>query len=210
MNIAKYIFIVGFFVTSSTSFAQNVLRLEILGGVSFNSTTAGVFSNWGNGWTIGAGGAYRVGTAIDLIANAVYHRYPFHGDNLQLVFPAIEGLRWSVSGQASTVIEGSIAARFSISNSFINPFLSLRTGLFFMNTGSVVVSEWFDSNPQDVSHSTYNGTGVSTTKGFAAIGLGFSIPLDVGIRVIIEGRFTETFDAKEFFLPMQATVQIDI
>ena len=197
-------------MASSTALAQNVLRLEILGGASLNSLSTGVFSNWGNGWTIGAGCAYRVNKALDLVADVIYHRYPYRGGNVHFVFPAIAGLRWSVSGQSSNVTEGSIAARVSTSNFLINPFLSVRTGLYLMDIGDVIVSKWFDSNPQNVSHSTYQGTGVSTTKGFAAIGFGFSIPLDSSIRVIFEGRLTATFDAKESFLPMQATIQIDL
>ena len=79
-----------------------------------------------------------------------------------------------------------------------------------MNIGDVVVSEWLDSTPRNVSHSTYDGTGISKTKAFAAVGLGVSIPFNSSIRVIFEGRFTETFDAEETIFPIQSTIQIDM
>ncbi len=210
LTTTRHIIILTLFLISSNAFAQNVFRLEILGGTSLNGSTSGVFNNWGNGWTVAAGGAYRLTRAIDLGANVSYHQYPYRGDNIFLVIPAIAGLRWSVGGQASNVIEGSISARISTSNSFINPYLSLRTGLYRINIGEVVVSEWFDSSPQNVSHSIYRGTGLSATKGFAGLGLGVSVPLDSSIRLIFEARYNETFDAEETFLPIQVAVQIDL
>jgi len=73
-----------------------------------------------------------------------------------------------------------------------------------------MISMWIDSNSQSVSRSKYRGTGIATTKGFAAFGVGFSIPLDSSIRVKLESRFTQTFDSKETFLPVLSTVQFDL
>jgi hypothetical protein len=208
MNTAKCIFLLSIFFASSTMLAQNVLRLEVIGGASLNGTAEGALRGCGNGWSIGAGGAYRIAKGIDLAANAVYHRYPYRG--LQIVAPAVYGYGSSISGQASSVVEGSIAVRFFSLNSFINPFLSLRTGLYFISIGEVVISEWLYSDPQNVSHWTYHGTGISTIKGFGSVGLGFSIPMGSRIGVLFEGRITETFDLEEFIIPMQATIQIGL
>jgi hypothetical protein len=210
MNTAKSILISSLILVSSTSLAQNEFRMEFLGGASVNNLTEGVFSLWGTGWNIGTGGAYRAANGVELAANVIYQRYPFRGGTLELVTPAVQGFRRRVSGQASDVIEGSIAARFSASNSLINPILSLRTGLYFMNVGNVLVSEWLDVDPQNVSQSTYHGTGVSRTKLFGAVGFGVSILTNSTIRVIVDGQFTETLDGEETFLPIQITIQIDL
>jgi hypothetical protein len=211
MNSVKRILIlILFLVPSSSMLAQEALRLEILGGASFNNLAAGVFSNWGDGWMIGAGGAYRATKSIEIVGDVIYSRYPYSGANIPVVVPDIAGLRWSVSGQPSDVIEGSIGGRLSTSSSFIDSFLSLRTGFYRINIGDVVVSEWLDSDPRNVFRSTYQGTGVSTTKGFAALGLGVSVPFDSKIKLIFEGRFAETFDAEESFLPIQVAIQIGL
>ncbi|MCX6145567.1 MAG: hypothetical protein NTZ35_20360 [Ignavibacteriales bacterium] len=190
--------------------AQGNFRLQVVGGGSLNSPTTGVFSNWGDGWTLGGGFSHSISPSIDLALNIGYARYPYQGRNLQLAFPAVVGLRWSISGQSSNVIEASIAARVSTSALFIDPFLSLTTGLYRFNISEIIISTWFDSSPQNMSRSTYIGSGVSTTRGFAAIGAGFSIPLGSSIRVTLEGRFAQTFHSKEIFVPLLTTVQFDL
>jgi len=191
-------------------YAQADLRLHVVGGASFNTLTTGVFSNWGDGWTLGGGWSHPISHSVEMALNVTYSRYPYQGDNLQLVFPAVVGLRWSVSGKPSNVIEVSIAIRISTSASFINPFLSLTTGLYRFNIGEIIVSTWVDSNPQNVSRSAYIGSGVSMTKGFAAPGVGFSMPLDSSIRVACEGRFAQTFNSQESFLTLVSTIQFDL
>lgn len=195
---------------SQLIYAQNYLRFQVGGGASLNNLTTGILSNWGDGWTLGGGLSHSIGSQIDLAMNVSYSRYPYHGDNLQLAFPAIAGLYWSASGRPSNVIEASISARFSSSLFFIKPFLSLTTGLYRINIGEIIVSTWFDKSPQNVSRSTYNGSGVSTTKVFGALGAGFSIPLDSNIRFIIEGRYAQTFDSQEVFFPLLTAVQFDL
>ncbi len=102
-------------VLSTFSHAQINFRPELLGGISVNTLTTGVFSNWGDGWIIGGGAAYPISSLIDLALNVTYSRYPYRGDNLQLVFPTVAGLRWSVSGDPSNVVEAALASRFNTS-----------------------------------------------------------------------------------------------
>ena len=190
--------------------AQGNFRLQVVGGGSLNSLTTGVFSNWGNGWTLGGGFSHSISPSIDLALNIGYARYPYQGRNLQLAFPDVVGFRWSVSGKPSNVIEASIVARVSTSASFIDPFLSLTTGLYRFDISEIVISTWFDSTPQNLSRSIYVGSGVSATRGFAAIGAGFSIPLDSSIRVTLESRFVQTFHSGETFVPLLIAVQFDL
>ncbi|MGA2623858.1 MAG: hypothetical protein ABSF91_08405 [Bacteroidota bacterium] len=197
-------------VLTTSSHAQSTLRPEVLAGVSPSGLTTGVLSNWGDGWTIGGGVAYPASSAVDLALDITYSSYSYRGDNLWLVFPAIAGLRWSVSGAPSNVVEASLAARLGSSGSIINPFLSLRTGICRLNTGEIVVSTWFDSNPRNVSRSTYSGSGVQMTKGFASLSFGLAIPLNANIRVRLEGGLTQTFDLEEGFIPLLSTVQFDL
>lgn len=195
---------------SNSLYAQNVFRLHLIGGVSFNTTTAGVFNNWGDGWSLGSGLGYPITPSISLGINLSYSRYPFQGDNLQLVFPAIAGLRWSVSGKPSNMFEASVSARTTSDASFINPFLSLTAGIYRLDIGKIVVSSWFGSNPQNVERVTYGGSGVSTTKIFAAVGVGFSIPVRSNMRVTVEGRFAQTFNPEESFVPLLSSIQLDL
>jgi len=195
---------------STSLHAQRNLQPEALAGISLNSLTTGVFSNWGDGWTVGGGVSYPACSLIDLALNITYSQYPYRGDHLWLVFPAIAGFRWSVSGSPSDVTEASLAARLRTSGSFINPFLSLRSGIYQIKTGEIVISTWLESAPQAVSRSTYSGSGVSKTRGFAALCFGFSVSLDPGIRIRLEGGLTQTFDSKEEFIPLLSTIQFNL
>ncbi|HXG37194.1 MAG TPA: hypothetical protein VNL36_00340 [Bacteroidota bacterium] len=209
-HIRSAVAVIAILTLSHALYSQNNFRLQAVGGVSFNALTTGVFSNWRDGWTFGGGASYPISPSIELGLNIAYSHHAYRGDNLQLVFPAVAGFQWSVAGQPSNVIEASITARASTEASFINPFLSLTTGLYRLNIGEIIISTWFDSNPQNVSRSTYNGSGVSSTKGFAALGLGFSIPLDSSIRIALEGRFTQTFNSQESFIPLLTRIQFDL
>jgi hypothetical protein len=202
--------VVAIFTLSQLLYGQDNLRLNVVGGASFNSLSTAVFSNWGDGWTLGGGLAYPIAPLIELSLNMAYSRYPYQGDNLQLVFPAIAGLRWSVLGEPSSMIEGSIVARASANASYICPYLSLAAGLHRLSLGDIIVSEWFDSNPQNVSRAKYTGSGTSTTKGFAAFGAGFLVPLDSSLQLGLEGRVNQSFDSKVRFVLLLATVQIGL
>ncbi len=208
--------------------AQDKLRLEVGGGASLNGLTSGVFSNWADGWTLGGGVSHPMSSSIDLTLNLTYHRYPYRGNNLELIMPGGGGLQWRAFGQASNVIETSIAFRFISSGTLISPFLSFRTGLYHFIIGKIEISTWYTHNEANlVSHSihntsriskpmniiyrsTYSGSGTSTTKGFAALGFGCFVPLDSNIRMMFEGRITQTFDSKEKFIPLLAVLQFDI
>jgi len=202
--------VVAVLTLSESLYTQSRFRLQVAAGPSFNTSTAGVLSNWADGWTVGGGLSRRVASSTELALNISYSHYPFRGKNLQLAFPAVAGLRWNVSGKPTSTIEASIVARVSLSATFVRPFLSLTTGLYRFDIGEISVATWFDPNPQNASRSTYSGSAVSTTQGFAALGAGFSIPLDSAIRVILEGRFAQTFDSKENFVPLLATFQFSL
>jgi hypothetical protein len=190
--------------------AQHNFRLELLAGASLNNQSTGVFSNWGNGWTVGAGASYPLRESLDLDLNATYAHYPYRGGNVQIAVPQIVGFRLNLSGQPSSILEASLAIRFTTLGSPINPFFSLRAGLYRISLGEIQVSSWLDSNPQNISQSTYSGSGVSDNKGFAALGVGFSVPLGTRIRLNFEGRLTQTFDSKEKFIPLLSSLQFDL
>ncbi len=205
--ILTAVFILAF---SQLIYAQNYLRAYIGGGASLNNLTNGILSNWGNGWIFGGGLSHSIGTQIDLTMNISYSRYPYLGGNLQLIVPAIAGFRLGVSGNSTNIIEASVSARFTSSLSFIKPFLSLTTGLYRINIGKIIISSWLEKSPQNVSYSIYNSSGKSITKVFAALGAGISISLNSNIGLIIEGRYAQTLDSKEIFLPLLAAAQIDL
>lgn len=195
---------------SQLMYAQNYSRVQIGGGTSFNHLTTGILSNWGDGWTIGGGLSHSLNPQIDLTMNVSYSSYPYHGGNLQLIAPQVAGYRMNVSGMPTSIIEASVSARFSSSPLFIKPFLSLTTGLYRINIGEIILSYWLEKSPQNVSYHTYNGSGKSTTNVFAALGAGISIQLTSKLRLIIEGRYSQTFDSKEVFLPLLTAVQFDL
>lgn len=48
------------FVVSGIAPGQSRFAVELHGGESFTAVNPGTLSNWGNGWTIGRGLAYRI------------------------------------------------------------------------------------------------------------------------------------------------------
>lgn len=191
-------------------FAQSGFRIEFSSGASFNSSSKGVFRNWDNGWTLGGGATYQVGTSIELLATTSYSHFSYISKSLELVAPDVVGWRQSVEGEASNVIEAAVGVRFVESTSFINPFLAVRTGFYRFDVGEVVISTWMDSNPQNVSRSVYRGTGNTTTKGFVAIGAGFSVPVDSNIRITLESHLAQTLDSNESFVPVLLSIQFGL
>ena len=159
---------------------------------------------------IGGSLSHSLNSQIDIAMNVSYSHYPYRGGNLQLIAPQVVGYRMSVSGTPTSIIEASVSARFTSSRPFIKPFLSLTTGLYQINIGEIIISSWHEKSPQNVSYSIYNGSGKSITKVFAALGAGISIPLNSNIRLTVEGRYSQTFDSKEIFLPLLTEVQFDL
>jgi len=189
------------------SSGQTMMQFEILGGRSYYTLDQGTLSNWGDGWIIGGEFGYRILPHTDLTFNLLYSKYFYTGNNIELAFPAIAGLRYSVSGQPSNTYETSVGIRFNSQAKFINPFISLRAGVFMLNEGDIIISQWFDSNPQNVSHTKYYDSGVSSTNLFAGVGIGFIIPVSSRFGIGVEGRFSLLMNAKGAFLPVLASFQ---
>ncbi|HUI29012.1 MAG TPA: hypothetical protein VLX91_02255 [Candidatus Acidoferrales bacterium] len=199
------------FCVSSTAFGQSKLAIEVLGGESFNAVNSGgTLSNWGNGWTVGGGLAYHVMPNVDIDFDLCYDRYPYEGGHVELVLPAVAGLRYAVTGKPSIAEEASLGVRFTAATPVVSPFLSVKGGLRNLSTGKIDVAEWFDPTPQDVSHWTYNGTGSSNINFFAAVGFGLLVPINSMVCVSIEGRFTQVFVPNEIFVPLAARVQFNL
>lgn len=192
--------------------AQNHFKIEIQGGPSFNNNTLNgrLFSNWGNGLSIGGGVLYQLFPSFDIVMNVSYQAYPYQGDNLQLAAPSILGWRQSVTGLGSNIIEASFAIQNSPNNSTFYTFFSLRGGILRVDLGEIIVSTWHESSPETISKSTLNETGTLDTKGFAAFGLGLGVQLNSNTRVIVESRIIQTFDIEQTLIPILFTLQLDL
>lgn len=200
-----------FVVTTNIIHAQNFFWIEFMGGSSVNlRNNDRLFSNWGNGFLIGGGVVYQLFPSFDLSVDIAYQDYPYKGGYIQLVTPDVLGLEQSVSGSGSNVIECSVVFRNTPKNSLFYPIFSLRLGVFRSHIGEVIINEWYDQTPENVSHQKYNGTGIIQTNGFASLGLGFNFPLKENSRFILESRITQTFDLKQTFIPILLTFQHDL
>ena len=199
-----------FCIPEHSIYASEGFRLEVNGGITLIGSAQGVLSNWNDGWTAGTGVAYYLSPAIEIGANLSYHRFPYQGDNLQLAFPAIVGLRWRVDGNATSMYESGVGVRFISLKSFVQPFVSLRGGAYFMSVGDVLVTTWMESVPQNTSSTLYRGTGESLTKGFGAIGFGINMPFDSNFQFRVEGRYTTTFDGAQSFIPLIGTFEFSL
>lgn len=192
---------------SCNSFSQSNFKLEILGGKYYNLAGQGILNNWGDGWAVGGGLGYRILPHSDLILKVTYSHYPYTGNNVFIAVPQVVGLEYSVSGEPSNVYETSIGIKFNSDINFINPYLSINTGLYIINSGNIIVSEWLGTNPNNVSHSKYYDSGISSTNMFAGIGIGIMVPIYSNFDIGIEGRFNVIFNAKGSFLPVMASIQ---
>ncbi|MGH7449814.1 MAG: hypothetical protein ACRENG_00560 [bacterium] len=187
--------------------AQSKLRCEVHGGLAFGIPTRNVFTNWENGWVFGLCLPVQINPNIQIVPSASYQRFRYTGQNPQLAFPAITGLRWKVEGERANLYETSLAMRFIAPGKFIKPFLALQGGAYFIEVGEIRVITWVQHNPQSASSYIYRGTGKSMTKGFYALGYGLNIPFNSGVAIQLEGRFTGTFDGNESFAYIISAVQ---
>lgn len=187
--------------------AGESFRLEAGGGITFNERGLGVLSNWSDGWTAGIGVAYPVTPAIEIGATVFYHRFPYRGDDPHIAVPAVPGFRLRADGKPTNMYETAVAARFMVTKSFLQPFLSLRAGAYIMHIGDIMITNWLEATPNRTSSSLYHGSGESLTKAFAAIGFGLNVPLDSNLQFKIEGRFTSTLDGLWSFAPVVGTIQ---
>jgi hypothetical protein len=208
----KFLIFLFMFIVANTNIirAQNTFRIELFGGSSLNlNHDTRLFSNWGNGYIMGGGVVYQLFPSFDLAMDIAYHRYPYKGGYLELITPDILGWEQSVSGSGSNILECSLAFRNSPDKSRFSPVFSLRLGVFRTHIGEIIISEWYNQTPQNIIYQKYNNTGIIQTNIFAALGLGFSIPLKENSRAIIESRITQTFDLKQTFIPIVLTLQHD-
>lgn len=196
-------------LVANPALCQSKFAVELVGGGSYNTlNSGGILSNWGNGLTIGGGLSYRVTQNLNIDFNLAYDRYPYRGGHVALVFPAIAGLNYSVTGKPSTAEEASLGFRLMSPSKFVTPFLSVQGGVCNSSVGRIDVAVWFAANPQDVSHSAYDGSDQSRVNLFASIGLGFLVPVNSALAFSIEGRFSQVFAVHEMFMPLVARVQL--
>ena len=205
-----FLFILIIIFYSCNSFSQTNLQFEIFGGKYYNFLDQGILNNWGDGWAIGGGLGYRILPHSDLIFNLSYSQYPYTGNNVFLTLPAVVGLEYNVSGEPSNVCEASIGIKFNSSIKFINPFISINTGLYFINSGNIIISEWLGTNRQNASFDKYYDSGISRTYMFAGIGIGFMIPVYSNFGIGLEGRFNALLNSKGSLLPLTASIQYSL
>lgn len=208
-SIILFIFIVLFY--SCNSFSQTNLQFEIFGGKYYNFLDQGILNNWGDGWAVGGGLGYRILPHSDLIFNLTYSHYPFTGNNVFLITSLdVVGSGYNVSGEPSNVYEASIGIKFNSNIKFINPFISINTGLYIINAGNIIISNWLGPNPHNVSHYKYYDSGISSTNMFAGIGIGFMVPVYSNFGIGIEGGFNVLFNSKGSFQPLMASIQYEL
>ena len=191
-------------------FAQSDFRIEVSGGFVSNRLADGVYSNWNDGWALSGGVSYPLSQRTDLLFEARYSRLPYEGSNLELAFPAIAGLRWSVNGLPTNVYETSVGIRFKSATTFIRPFVAFHGGLVVMDVGKITISEWFESQPQNISQGLYQNTGTAVTRASGSIGIGAVIPVSESFAVVTEGRFVVVFGAEQIFMPLTFTGQFQL
>ncbi|MDE3057227.1 MAG: hypothetical protein KGJ59_04650 [Bacteroidota bacterium] len=199
-------------LNSENAVERSPLSISITGGASFNVLTNGIFNNWGNGWTAGAGLMYAPIRSVSVIGNVSYSRHPFQGGNINLIVPAVVGWNERVIGSDPlTILEASGGIRFTPPRlKYATPFLSLTGGVYRLSVGKVIVESWMDSQPQDVSRWTYNGTGIVTTRSFASLGFGFVVPVTSAFNIQLEQQLTQTLDYDVSFLRSIASVEMKL
>ncbi len=199
--------------SSSENTGENSsLSISFTGGASFNALTNGFFNNWGNGWTAGAGLIYAPTRSVSVVGSVSYSRHPFQGGNINLIAPAVVGWNGRVIGSDPlTILEASGGIRFTPPRlKYVTPFLSLTGGVYRLSVGKVIVESWMDSQPQTVSRSTYNGTGIVTTRNFVSLGFGFVVPFKSTFSIQLEQQLTQTLAFDISFLRSIASVEMKL
>lgn len=198
-----------FILFPSNSFAQSKWKPEIRGG--WNTLTSGpLFANWGNGWDAGAGFSYQLTPILQLATNAAYQYFPYKGGHVFYVVPAVLGINSSVEGEKSYAYEASLTARLNTAKSKFSPFISLSSGIYYINIGQINVKIWMGAIPQESDIYPYAGTGKTEIKGFGSFRLGFNIPITSLWTIRLESGYTSTFDGNQQYLPVLSTIQFNL
>ncbi|HKI46703.1 MAG TPA: hypothetical protein VKA08_15345 [Balneolales bacterium] len=108
--------------------------------------------------------------------------------------------------------EASFAFRLILPAHYIRPFFSLGSGIYFVNTHSspavIMIDPAFGSH--SFTSSKDRNSSQKHSKGLAAFGLGFEIPLNKRFQFRVDARWTGTFDGSYSFIPVTAAFQVAI
>ncbi|HEY6952288.1 MAG TPA: hypothetical protein VI758_07760, partial [Bacteroidota bacterium] len=170
----------------------------------------GVYANWADGWTAGGGLSFSISNRSDLLFEGRLSYLPYEGNNLELAFPAIAGLRWSVTGQPTRIYETAVGVRFRTPGTFVKPFLAVRAGLVVTEIGRIIISEWFEGQPDNISRGLYGNSGKTVARAAGSVGIGGIIPITAGFAFITEARFEIVFATEQVFLPIALSAQLEL
>jgi len=208
-NEISRMFACALLLLSSAGFAQSKWKPEIQGGCNFISSGV-LFGNWGNGWDAGAGVSYQLKPSLQIAANTSYHYFPYKGGHVFYAVPRVLGINSSVEGEKSYAYEASFSARLNTAKSKYSPFVSFRSGLYYLNIGQINVKIWLGETPLDGDIYPYAGTGKAVLKGFGSVGLGFNIPIASRWAIRLESGYTSTFDGSQQLFPVLSTIQFNL
>lgn len=196
------------------------IRVELGVGFSLISDFNTFLPYWKNGWGVGGSISYVVSQDIQILASLSYSRFEYNGrepfiieflDSGQgptLAIPRVVGFRRDITGDASHIYEASVGVRLVRSGYFIKPFISIRSGIQLTQVGKILITTWWEQEPQNKFTYVYRSSGKTFLKSFTSVGLGVDVPVSSRFNILLEGMFSLTFDLSQQYCPIFATLQI--
>ena len=188
--------------------AQSNFDILLGGGYVTYSLDKTKLPYWENGYLINFSSDYEITERISLFFSSSFQQHYFNSRLVDVVVPAVEGYRYSVSGDNSTVIELSVGSRFYLNGTIIKPYLGVGTGLLLINQGKVEIANWREGNPIRVTGLYSNSEKIFFVSQIN-IGLGLEVGIINNFSLVLEGKLINGFDGPSYF-PLTASIKIGI
>jgi hypothetical protein len=183
-----------------TAHPQDGVHLEFLAGPLFEPSH--VYANQYVGWTAGIGLSYDLSSAVQAIHSVSFCRFP-NGDWTETAYYFIENTTGSTSAAKRVFHDGyEVAAgiRVGAPSAQVGSYLSLRVGVQSAKRRRKSSFVW----PSEPSGHHWDWV----TNGFTCAGVGVTVPVQGGWRLLVEGRLTMGTNGETVFVPLTAGLQL--
>ena len=195
-------------LTICFSYSQKRLSYDIYTGIDISKIGNSYLENWGNPWIIGLGINYHLNENAELGLNGFYQNSKYTGENLQLAFLAVAGLKYSVEGENTNIYQLSMVTRLYQKTGLIRSYFVFGTGVYFIDQGTIIISTWFNDDIQEMIRNKYFDSGKSITQAFGSFGIGIKIKILKNVDWRLESSFIFTVDEYQSFLPLLSNFSI--
>lgn len=206
-RIILIISFLSFFLIEEGS-GQNNLSISFGGGYVTSALDKTKLPYWEDGYLVNFSSDYKVTNKITLFLSSSFQSHYFNSNLVHIVWAQVDGYRFSISGENSSLVELSIGSRFYMTDTGFQPYIGAGAGLLMINQGKVEITSWMGGNLNRItsifsdSNKNYNLTQIN----FSA---GFEVAILNKIQLVLDGKSIRSFGGPSYF-PLTASVKYNL